>query len=169
MRAADELELVVAPVGPLRPLVLAGADRLRLPRERLASVRRVELDLDQLPVALVRVVPVVEGVEEPVLEREAARPVGLRGHVRVDRRLVPFVMRRAQRSYEHPRSSALPGVERALRDVVRARVRDARMREVPHAENALVDKRDRGAFGLVARRVVHVVARQLAAEIARRA
>ena len=73
MRAADELELVVAPVRPLGALVLAVADDRRPPLERLLGVGRVEDELDHLPVALVRVVPVVEDVVEPVLERELAR------------------------------------------------------------------------------------------------
>ena len=53
------------------------------------GVRRVEDELDHLPVALVRVVEVVERVEEPVLERELARVAGIAGDVGVDRRLAP--------------------------------------------------------------------------------
>ena len=66
--------------------MLAVADGDRLAAERLARVGRVEDELDHLPVALVRVVPVVEDVEEPVLERELARIAGIGGDVGVDGR-----------------------------------------------------------------------------------
>jgi hypothetical protein len=87
VRAVDELELVVAPVGPLGPLVLAVADLDRLGLQRLAGSRRVEDELDHLPVALVEVVPVVEDVVEPVLQRELAGVVRVGRDVGVDRRL----------------------------------------------------------------------------------
>ena len=76
MRAVDELELGVAPRRSLGALVLAVADLGRRLRERLRGGRRVEDELDHLPVALVQVVPVVEDVEEPVLQRELARVRG---------------------------------------------------------------------------------------------
>ena len=73
--AVDELELVVVPVGALGALVLAVADGDRILAERLGRVVGVEEELDHLPVALVQVVPVVVGVEEPVLQRQlAGRP-----------------------------------------------------------------------------------------------
>ena len=68
-----ELELLVAPGGALRALVRAVPDLDRLGGERGPRVGRVEDELDHLPVALVRVVEVVEGVEEPVLQGELAR------------------------------------------------------------------------------------------------
>ena len=77
MRAVDELELVVAPLRALGAFVLAEADARRRAGEGVASARRVEVELDHLPVALVQVVPVVEGVEEPVLQRELPRGVRL--------------------------------------------------------------------------------------------
>ena len=89
VRAADGVELLVAPVGALRPFVGAVAHLDRLLRDRLAGVRRVEDELDHLPVALVRVVEVVERVEEPVLERELPRVAGIPGEVGVDRRFAP--------------------------------------------------------------------------------
>ena len=89
MRAVDDLELVaIVPVGPLGALVLAVADLRRLDVERLGGVLGVEDELDHLPVALVQVVPVVEGVEDPVLERELAGEAGVGGDVRVHRRLL---------------------------------------------------------------------------------
>src|SRR5215218_4679038 len=70
MCAANELELVVAPVSSLCALMRAVANRDRLGGERRAGVRGVEVELDHLPVALVKVVEVVENLEEPVLQRE---------------------------------------------------------------------------------------------------
>ena len=90
MCAVDELQLVGLPVRLLGPFVLAVADLRRLAAERLARVVGVEDELDHLPVAFVQVVPVVEGVEEPVLEREPVRVVGIRHDVRVHGRLVPL-------------------------------------------------------------------------------
>jgi hypothetical protein len=49
-----------------------------------------------------------------------------------------------------------------IEGAVDAAVRAARMHEVPHAEKALDDIRERGGRGLVARRVVMVLARRLA-------
>ena len=83
MRAVLELELAVAPSGALGALVLAVADADRLACEGVLGARRVEVDLHHLPVALVQVVPVVEGVEEPVLQGQLARGIGLRRDVRV--------------------------------------------------------------------------------------
>jgi hypothetical protein len=79
----DALELRVVPRGPFRALVLAVADLERRPVQRLLHRRRGENELDHLPVALVQVVPVVEDVEEPVLEREPARVRGIARHMRV--------------------------------------------------------------------------------------
>ena len=50
---------------------------------RPAVFADVEVELDHLPVALVQVVPVVEGVEVPVLQRQLAWDIRLRGDVRV--------------------------------------------------------------------------------------
>ena len=83
MRSADEFELVISPVRLLGALVLAVADDRRLPAEGLLRIGRVEDELDHFPVAFVRVIPVVEDVVEPVLERELARPARLSRHVRV--------------------------------------------------------------------------------------
>jgi hypothetical protein len=51
-----------------------------------------------------------------------------------------------------------------IADAVRSAVLAARMREVPHAEDALDDMTERGGRGVVARRVVTVLARRLADE-----
>jgi hypothetical protein len=53
-----------------------------------------------------------------------------------------------------------------IEDGVRAAVVAARMREVPHAEDALRDLDERGPRGLVARGVVDRVADELADEMA---
>jgi hypothetical protein len=82
----DKLELVVVPRRPLGALVLAVADLDGIARERLDRVFSLEDELDHLPVALVLVVEVVEGVEEPVLERQPARHAGVCRDVGVDRR-----------------------------------------------------------------------------------
>jgi hypothetical protein len=84
MGTVDALELVVVPSGALRPLVLAVADLSRRALKRLHRARRVEVELDHLPVALVQVVPVVEDVEEPVLEGELARMPWIRRDIRID-------------------------------------------------------------------------------------
>jgi hypothetical protein len=86
MGAAEELELVRAPVRLLGSLVLAVADLRRRARERVVRAAGREVELDHFPVALVEVVPVVVCVEEPVLEGELARVAGIGGDVRVDRR-----------------------------------------------------------------------------------
>ena len=86
MGPVDELELLLAPRRLLRAFVLAVADGHRLARERLAGVGGLEDELDVLPVAFVGVVPVVEDVVEPELERELARKVRVGGHVRIDGR-----------------------------------------------------------------------------------
>ena len=88
MRAVDALELVVVPRRPLGALVLAVADLDGRPVQRLRRARGVEDQLDHLPVALVQVVPVVEDVEQPVLERELAGVSGIGRDVRVDGRRV---------------------------------------------------------------------------------
>ena len=83
----DELELLVAPVRRLGALVLAVADGDGILAERLLGVVGVEEELDHLPVALVQVVPVVVGVEEPVLQRQlpgvrrVGRDVGVHGRL----------------------------------------------------------------------------------------
>jgi hypothetical protein len=87
VRAVDDLELVLPPLRPLGALVLAVADLDRLRLERLLGASGVEDELDHLPVALVQVVPVVEGVVEPVLEREPVGVGGLLRDVGVDGRL----------------------------------------------------------------------------------
>ena len=69
VRAVDALELLVVPGRLLGALVLAVADLDGRPLQRLRRARGVEDQLDHLPVALVQVVPVVEDVEQPVLER----------------------------------------------------------------------------------------------------
>jgi hypothetical protein len=79
MGAADALELRVVPGGTLPALVLAVADLGRRLPECLRRRRSVENELDHLPVTLVEVVPVVEDVEEPVLERKLVRVLGV-GH-----------------------------------------------------------------------------------------
>ena len=87
MRPVDDLELLVSPGCALGTLVRAVADLARLLRQRLARVGGVEDELRHLPVALVRVVEVVEGVEEPVLQRELVGVAGIRRDVCVHRRL----------------------------------------------------------------------------------
>jgi hypothetical protein len=89
MRGAEALELAVLPVGPLRALVLAVADLDRGTLQRLRGGRRVEDELDHLPVALVQVVPVVEDVEEPVLQRELVGESGLLRDMCVRHRAAP--------------------------------------------------------------------------------
>ena len=86
VRAVDDLELVVVPRGPLGTLVLAVPDFERRRSERGRGVLGLEDELDHLPVALVLVVEVVEGVEEPVLEREPVGMARIGRDVRVDRR-----------------------------------------------------------------------------------
>ena len=84
VRPVDDLELVLTPIRPLGALVRAVADLGGLLRgDRRGGVGRVEDELDHLPVALVRVVEVVERVEEPVLERELAREAGVGCDVRI--------------------------------------------------------------------------------------
>ena len=87
---AVEREPLVSPRGALGPFVGAVADFDRRLGERLARIARVEVELDHLPVALVEIVEVVEGVEEPVLKSELARPRGFGGDVRVHGRLRPL-------------------------------------------------------------------------------
>jgi hypothetical protein len=86
--AADELELVVAPVGLLGAFVRAVADRHGPRGERGAGVAGVEVELDHLPVALVQVVEIVENPEEPVLQREHPRLPRIRSYMRVHGRRV---------------------------------------------------------------------------------
>jgi hypothetical protein len=88
VRPVDELELAIAPVGALGALVLAVADGARRTRQGLPRRLGVEVELDHLPVALVQVVPVVERVEEPVLQCQLARRVRLGHDVRVGNGLV---------------------------------------------------------------------------------
>ena len=111
MRPVDDLELLVAPGGALGALVRAVADLGRLLRQRLGRIGGVEDELGHLPVALVGVVEVVEGVEEPVLERELAGVAGVGGDVGVDRRL------RALRQATRPELVVAAGVERVAREV----------------------------------------------------
>ena len=86
VRPVHDLELVLAPVGLLGALVLAVADPRRLALERLGGVLGLEEELDHLPVAFVEVVPVVVGVEEPVLKRQLAGVARVADDVRVDGR-----------------------------------------------------------------------------------
>ena len=92
MGAVDELRASRRPRSPARR-PRAGCSRpRRLLRQRLAGGGRVEVELDHLPVALVGVVPVVEDVEEPVLERELVGMRALGRDVGVDRRLRALVI-----------------------------------------------------------------------------
>ena len=111
VRLVDDVELLVAPVRPLGALVRAVADLDRLLPESLACVVRVEEELDHLPVALVRVVEVVEGVEEPVLECELSGTAGFGRDVRVDRRLAPCG------EAARPALVGAAGIERIAREV----------------------------------------------------
>ena len=90
VRSLDQRELVVAPDCALRSFVRAVPDLDGLLRKRRPRVLRVEDELDHLPVALMEVVPVVEGVEQPVLERELSRMAGVGGDMRVRGRLAPL-------------------------------------------------------------------------------
>src|SRR5690348_5076885 len=74
--------------------------------QRGLRIGRVEVELDHLPVALVRVVEVVEGVEEPELERDLPRIDGIGGDVRVDGRL------RSRRDPAVPLLVTAPRIER---------------------------------------------------------
>ena len=65
MGAVDEVELLVVPGRTLGPLVRAVPHLDRFLVERVRRVGRLEDELDHLPVALVRVVEVVERVKEP--------------------------------------------------------------------------------------------------------
>ena len=87
---ATPFELLFVPGRALGALVLRVADELRRPAQRLLRRRRVEDELDHLPVTLVLVVPVVERVVEPVLECELAPFLG---DVRVRRRRLPAATR----------------------------------------------------------------------------
>ncbi len=121
VRAVDDLQLVLAPVRSLGALVRAVADVDRmLLVERGRGVGRVEDELDHLPVALVCVVEVVEGVEEPVLQRELARVGGVGRDVRVDGGLV------AGRQAPRPPLVVAAGVERVPGEVEVVLVEPAR-------------------------------------------
>ena len=89
VRAVDELQLAFAPARALRTFVLAVADLDGPSVTCLCRGGCVEVELDHLPVAFVWVVPVVEDVEEPVLQRELPGPCCLGSDVRVDRGLRP--------------------------------------------------------------------------------
>jgi hypothetical protein len=91
--------------------VRAVADQDRLLRESFARIVGVEDELDHLPVALVRVVEVVERVEEPVLERELSGVACFRRDVRVDGRLAPVGKATC------PALVVAAGVERVAREV----------------------------------------------------
>ncbi len=107
----DELELLVAPVGALGTLVRAVAHLGRILLQRLGRIGGVEDELRHLPVALVGVVEVVEGIEEPVLERELAGIAGVLGHVGVHRR------RGCLRQATSPELVVAAGIERVARKV----------------------------------------------------
>ncbi len=114
----DQLELVVAPVGLFRALVLAVADRDGLLREGLFGILGVEDELDHLPVALVQVVPVVEDVEDPVLERELAGVRGIGRDVRVHRRRASLAQPSVPALVVATRIERIPGeVEVVLEEV----------------------------------------------------
>ena len=89
VRFVDDLQLLVTPGGALGALVRAVPDLDRSLRQRLTCVGGVEDELGHLPVALVRVVEVVEGVEEPVLERQLAGIAGVGRDVGIDGRRGP--------------------------------------------------------------------------------
>ena len=87
------LELGVGPRRPLPAGVLRKVNLVRARSKRRRDVRRREVDLGHLPIALVLVGEVVERVVEPVLHRELAGVRRIGGHVRVDARrpaVVPF-------------------------------------------------------------------------------
>jgi hypothetical protein len=87
VRPVHELELLVVPGRALGALVLAVPHLPRLALQSRRGCPCVEDELDQLPVALVLVVEVVERVEEPVLERELPRMAGVVRGMGVRRRL----------------------------------------------------------------------------------
>ena len=89
MAAADQFELVVAPVRSFGPFVRAVADGDRILRQGGACRGGIEVELDHLPVALVQVVEVVEDVEEPVLQRDHLGVRGIARYVRIHGRLRP--------------------------------------------------------------------------------
>ena len=82
--AVDHLELALPPARPLGALVLAVPNLDRFLVQGLRCGRGVEVELDHLPVAFVRVVPVVEDVEEPVLQCELSRLPLFGRDVRID-------------------------------------------------------------------------------------
>ncbi len=106
MRAVHDLELLVTPGGALCSLVRAVTDLDRILAEGIVRIVGVEDELGHLPVALVRVVEIVERVEEPVLEGELPGVTGIRRDVRVHGR------RRAARETPRPELVVAPGVER---------------------------------------------------------
>ena len=79
--------------------------------DRLRGSRSVEVELDHLPVAFVRIREVVEDVEEPVLQREPSRPAGLGCDVRVQRR------RPALRKPALPHFVVAPGSKRVAGEI----------------------------------------------------
>ncbi len=79
------LELVGVPVSPLSAGVLRVADADRFDLQRLVDRRGGEQDLDELPIALVLVVPVVVVPVEPVLDGKQVGMVGLLHDVGVHR------------------------------------------------------------------------------------
>ena len=111
VRAVDELELRRRP-SPIALRPRAGCSRPRAARVSASpAVDDVEVELDHLPVALVQVVPVVEDVEHPVLERELAGVAGVGHDVRVHRRLVTL------RDAPRPLSIVAARLERVAREV----------------------------------------------------
>ena len=107
--AVDELELLVAPVRHLGALVLAVPDGDGILAERLLRIGGVEEDLDHLPVAFVQVVPVVVGVEEPVLQRQLPGVRGVGGDVRVHSRLVALAQASVPALVAAARVERVPG------------------------------------------------------------
>ena len=126
MRPVHELELVLAPLGLLGALVLAVADSRRLDLERRGGVLGLEDELDHLPVAFVEVVPVVVGVEEPVLERQLAGMARVADDVCVDGRGLALAQAPCPELVGAARVERVPGevevvLVQAVREVVGGR------------------------------------------------
>ena len=133
----DELELLVVPVRALGALVLAVADGDGLLGEGFRRVGGVEEDLNHLPVALVQVVPVVVGVEEPVLQGQLPGPSGLGRDVGVDSRVMALAEAPVPALVVAARIESVPGeVEVVLvevRDVICRRPDPHQVHRIPRA------------------------------------
>ena len=84
--SAFGVQLGIRPHRDLGSLVLCERHACRSLRKRRFRVRRVEQQLDHLPVAFMLVVPVVEYPEEPVLQHHDAGVVGVGRDPGIDRR-----------------------------------------------------------------------------------